>query len=218
MDHRRETALEVLQDQLADVGAAIEGALERLRSAHSELGSLLETDDALRRSIELLSGESREEAWIALSALRPRLREILDEVHMAERASLESRARRTSAPGNPPTPSDPIIWDDFPQRISPRAHNPSGGEQVPNQLDVEAEAVRFAEESDGRVRVRALARYLYRKDRGRYSDERSAYSSVFSQLERSDRFVRGDRGEFVLVRRIGAQPSGGPNAGDLPFE
>ena len=214
MDNRELTALEVLQDQLADVGASIEVALERLRSAHTELGSLLEIDDALRRSIELLSGESREEAWIALSALRPRLREILDEVHMAERAGLESRANRTPESGDPSSPPDAIIWDDFP----PRPHNQDIGEQVPNQLDVESEAVRFAQESDGRIRVRALARYLFRRDWGRYSDERSAYSSVFSQLERSNRFVRGDRGEFVLIPRIGAQSFGGPDAGDLPFE
>jgi len=218
MDHRQETAVEVLRNQLADVGAAIEGALERLRSAHSELGSLLETDDALRRSIELLSGESREDAWITLSALRPRLREILDEVHMAERATLEGRASRTSESNDPASSSDPIIWDDDSPRIASPSHGRGAGEQVSDQLDVEAEAVRFAQESDGRIRVRALARYLYRQDWGRYSDERSAYSSVFSQLERSDRFVRGDRGEFVLIPPIGVQSFDGPDAGDLPFE
>ena len=216
MDHRQETALDVLEEQLHAVESDIEDALARLRSAHTDLGRLLEADDALRKSIGLLSNTEMEDAWTMLSALRPRLREVLDEVHMAERAKQARSTRRLFETEPQAVRSGAVRWSSPPEIHVPFLETDESDGS--DQLDVEAEAIRVAEESDGRVRVRVLAQYLFIQDGGRYSDERSAYSSVFAQLERSNRFVRGERGEFVLIPEIGADVFDVPDAGDLPFE
>jgi len=88
--------------------------------------------------------------------------------------------------------------DHRPQQPRPRNRpfSCSDRERSKQFLSARDEALRVASENDGEIRVRALAKSLFAT--GRYVDERSAYATAYTQLDRDPVFVKSGRGMFKV--------------------
>lgn len=205
---REEIAVDVMSSRLRQSQQAAQEALQPVLKAQASLLTALEEASVLGEALRVISTAPTSRipiGWRRLERLRPRLRELQSE--------LEHAARMLDSNGLLHEASEPVSADlqtrgvNQDQRTTTARHagylpveRPDDtGDRTRDDLDVIQEAQRFAQGAGGRVRVRMLARQLHDTEPGRYSNERSAYASVFAILDRSPLFLRGEPGAFVLV-------------------
>ena len=207
-DGREEIATDVLSSRLRRSQQAAQEALQPVLKAQASLLTALEEASVLGEALRVISTASTSRApigWRRLEQLHPRLRELHSELGHA--------ARLLDSNGLLHTAGEPVSADlqtrdtsqDLGKTTTGRTghlpvERPNGTrDRTRDDLDVIQEAQWFAQAAGGQVRVRMLARQLHDTELGRYSNERSAYASVFAILDRSPLFLRGEPGTFVLV-------------------
>lgn len=188
------TATRVLAQRRAELQAELEASAQRALEAHQALIELIAKDDALRQAIAVIAGEPIEpETHFVhrLTRVRGRLESLTDDLktvmRLAGRRPHRSTDPKQQAAGNFLSESAGFA----PAGVSRRAALPSGS--------VERVAVELARRRRGVIRIRDLAEHINERYPGRFASPRSAYASISAQLERSAHFVKGDRGEFLLI-------------------
>lgn len=201
LDADEATAKRVLIGRRAELQAELEGSAKRALDAHQALIELIAKDDALRQAIAVIAGEPIEpESHIVhrLTRLRGRLESLTDDLETITRFANRRRPPRSAGR----VPAADIVHGAgrfLSDAVGPVSPVDARGQPSSTGGSVEREAVDLARERRGVVRVRDLAERIYERYPGRFASSRSAYASVSAQLERSDHFVKGDRGEFLLV-------------------
>lgn len=202
LDTDEATAQRVLTERRAALQAELEGSAKRALEAHQALIELIAKDDALRQAIAVIAGEPIEpESHIVhrLTRLRGRLESLTDDLETITRLANHRPPRfagRASS-GGAAHGSGSFLGE----TIGPASSAGVRGQPSSTDRNVEREAVDLARQRRGVVRVRDLAEHIDERYPGRFASRRSAYASISAQLERSDYFVKGDRGEFLLVGR-----------------
>lgn len=214
LDRDENTAARVLAQRRAELQAELEGSAKRALDAHQALIELIAKDDALRQSIAVIAGEPIEpETHFVhrLTRLRGRLESLTDDLETITR--LASRRPRRSAERTSAADSKQAAGRFLSE---PSGFPPPAGAHRRASLpsrSIEREAVELARLRRGVVRVRDLAERINERYPGRFASPRSAYASISAQLERSARFVKGDRGEFLLIsERPPREPPAPPDA------
>ncbi len=201
LDPDETTATRVLTQRHAALQPEIDEAASRCLEAHHALIELMKKDDALRQAIHVIAGQPIEvepHLPYRLIRLRGRLESLADDLQTIKRLAQKRRSHRPRRAGPPPQ---------FAHRGSPVTDEPFGSREpapprVPlagRALAVESEAIKLARRAGGTVRVRDLAEHINERDPERFASLRSAYASISAQLDRSSQFIKGDRGEFLLV-------------------
>lgn len=188
------TATRVLAQRRAELQAELEASAQRALEAHQALIELIAKDDALRQAIAVIAGEPIEpETHFVhrLTRVRGRLESLTDDLKTVMRLA-GRRPHRSTDPKQQAAGSFLSESAGFaPAGVSRRAALPSGS--------VERVAVELARRRRGVIRIRDLAEHINERYPGRFASPRSAYASISAQLERSAHFVKGDRGEFLLI-------------------
>lgn len=202
LDTDEATAKRVLAERRAALQAELESSAKRALDAHQALIELIAKDDALRQAIAVIAGESIEpESHIVhrLTRIRGRLESLTDDLETITRLA----NRRPPRPAGLVPAADPPLGGGRFLSDAVDSASSSGTRDLPSSTgrSVEREAVELARQRRGVVRVRDLAERVYERYPGRFASPRSAYASISAQLERSDYFVKADRGEFLLVGR-----------------
>ena len=202
LDTDETTAKRVLAERRSELQAELEGSAKRALDAHQALIELIAKDDALRQAIAVIAGEPIEpESHIVhrLTRLRGRLESLTDDLETITRLA----NRRLPRPMGPALAVD--LTHGGGSFLGGTAGSASSasvrGQPASTDRSVEREAVDLARQRRGVVRVRDLAEHIDERYPGRFASRRSAYASISAQLERSDYFVKGDRGEFLLIGR-----------------
>lgn len=200
LDRDESTATRILAQRRAELQAELEDSAKRALDAHRALIELISKDDALRQAIAVIAGEPIEpEAHFVhrLMRLRSRLESLTDDLETITR--LANRRTPRSTGRTPPAGSDQSAGRFLDETVG--FASPVGARRRPTlpSGSVEREAVELARQRRGVVRVRDLAERINERYPGRFVSPRSAYASISAQLERSARFVKGDRGEFLLI-------------------
>ena len=214
------TAARVLNERLRSLQPEVWDAVRRSLESHRALLELMAKEDALRQAASLIMGEPLEpESGSAdrLARLRGRLESLVHDLRVIEHAARRGEDRRApSAVLGPRLHAEPST--PHPPASAPNLSASGAGARRPSRtgsaLSIEADAVEVARRQGGLVRVRELVDRVMQRDIGRFSNNRSAYASVFAQLERSARFMKADRGEFFLVTDEPTHPesAGGSDA------
>ena len=200
LDPDETTAKRVLAARRAELQAELESSAKRALDAHRALIELIAKDDALRQAIAVIAGEPIEpEAHFVhrLTRLRGRLESVTDDLETIARLAghrPSGLAGRTPAMGAGAA-AGRFLSETVDLASPPDAHRRPA---LPSQ-SIEREAVDLARRRRGVLRVRDLAERINERYPERFASPRSAYVSISAQLERSDQFIKGDRGEFLLV-------------------
>ena len=195
LDRDDHTAKRVLAQRRAELQAELEASAQRALEAHQALIELIAKDDALRQAIAVIAGEPIEpETHFVhrLTRVRGRLESLTDDLKTVMRLA-GRRPHRSADPKQQAGGSFLSESAGFP--------SPAGARRQPAlpRRSIEREAVELARQRRGVVRIRELAERINERYPGRFVSPRSAYASISAQLERSAHFVKGDRGEFLLV-------------------
>ena len=212
-DPPEQVAASVLQQRLDAVAAEITHALNRSIAAHAAVIDLIRREEALRVVLGMVADEPAFANTPARthdlgSRLDYRLERLLVDLRMAARERrIDGRSEVAASDDRSPRPHHEPTGEHAPNRTPAHDEGANAEGTTPSfsnsssPLDVQTEAIEVAQESGGVVQVRELAARIREVEPGRFRNARSAYSSVYAQLERSERFVKGGRGQFVLKQR-----------------
>ena len=212
----QEDAIEFLERRLTELNSEVPRQLQLLTVQQTQLLRTLDEISSLSTTLAFLRGEGERRRLAPLDRIRERLRELQQELfeasRMFERGVTHDRGRAIEVPTQ--RRFQPLEESNAARmrraavermttaaRIAnlaaaSAAEGPSQEETRTGQVDVVEEARKMALES-GAVRVRLLAERL--NAQGLYANAKSAYGSIFAQLDRHPGFVRSARrGEFIL--------------------